>query len=199
MKRLHIGIFTLLFAVAAHARDINSSMGYSASVPQGWIALTREEVRDNPDLFDFEKAAKNGMPRALLEQVQPMIVSGRADIFLRRDGSASFTDNVNVMKHIGSLPVDADGIRSMCGAARAELSRLFGRPVTVYACEPRRVDGRKALYLDFDGVVPGTRSIQYQFPKSPSVYFVVTATAKNTTLEQVRTDLEAIIRSFAVR
>jgi hypothetical protein len=53
-----------------------------------------------------------------------------------------------------------------------------------------------SLFLEFDGMVKGTRSIQYQIQMSSNVQIVVTATCKDTTLEIVRKEFEDIVGSI---
>ena len=55
------------------------------------------------------------------------------------------------------------------------------------------------LFLEFDGMVEGTRSIQYQIQKSNSVQIIITATCKNTTLDTIRDEFEEIIYSIRLK
>jgi hypothetical protein len=177
------------------AKDVNSSLGYQLKVPAGWIVMSREEVRDNPNLIDIDKAS-NDLPGPLMEQVRPMIREGKVDIFFHPDGSTFFVDNINILKQMGqSLPPVAEN-GALCAALGQELTQAFGRPIAVYACERRKMAGRDSLYLDFDGVVPGTRSLQYQVQRSDNVALIITATAKNETLAVIRSEFEAIMATL---
>jgi hypothetical protein len=50
--------------------------------------------------------------------------------------------------------------------------------------------------LDFDGMAPGTRSLQVQIQKAPDSIVIVTATAKNERMALLRRDFEAVIASL---
>jgi hypothetical protein len=58
------------------------------------------------------------------------------------------------------------------------------------------INGLKSLFLEFDGVIEGTRSMQYQIQRSPSVQIVFTATCKNSVLDTIREEFERIILSI---
>ena len=54
------------------------------------------------------------------------------------------------------------------------------------------------FYLEFDGVIEGTRTLQCHIPKSPSVLLVFTATCKNERLETMKREFEDIISSVVL-
>ena len=86
-------------------------------------------------------------------------------------------------------------LKKLCPVMPSELSRAYGKLVGLYQCDARGLNGRTALYLEFDGAVQGTRSMQYQIEKSPTEMVTVTATAKDKTLGQTRADFNRMMRS----
>jgi hypothetical protein len=194
MRKLVV-LLLLVVSAAAQARDVTSSLGYKATVPDKWIVLTREEIRDNPDLLDLDKA-QGSMPKGLLDQVKPMIQSGKVDIFFRPGDSSEFADNVNIMKQMGKLPTDRAGADQVCQAVKQELATAVGRALPFHTCELRRPGNRNALYMDFDGVVQGTRSLQYQVQRSDNVLYVITATAKNGSVAAMRPEFDRMVNTM---
>lgn len=76
------------------------------------------------------------------------------------------------------------------------MSSAYGKPIDLYECGMRNLNDGWALFLEFDGVVDGTTSIQYQILKSPGVVIIITGTCKNSVLDSNRTDLEDIVNSL---
>ena len=88
-----------------------------------------------------------------------------------------FADNFNATAQAGQLPGQVE-LPEFCRQTVSMLSHHFGRPIALHDCGLRQVGERKALYLDFDGMAPGTRSLQVQIQKAPDSIVIVTATAK---------------------
>lgn len=195
-------VFLLLLPVTAcveskpapvSAKNINSTFGFSITIPDFWIPLTGEEIKSNPDLFDFSKV--KGMSSDLLNQVVPLIKAGRVEIYFRPDGSSQFMDNVNVLKQVGSIPATGKATAAACKALPGELSKIFKKTTHVYQCKRVNVNGYNMLYLDFDGVYPGTRSMQYQIEKSPNVMLIMTATVKLENREAMSAEFDRMLQS----
>ena len=77
-----------------------------------------------------------------------------------------------------------------------QLSSYFGRKIKGYQCKFKNINGLRSLLLEFDGVIEGTRSIQYQIQKSPSVQIIITMTCKNSVLNTIRKEFDRIILSI---
>jgi hypothetical protein len=58
------------------------------------------------------------------------------------------------------------------------------------------INNLKSLLLEFDGALEGTRNIQYQIEKSPSVQILITGTCKNSVLDTIRKELNRIVLSI---
>ena len=58
------------------------------------------------------------------------------------------------------------------------------------------INNVKSLFLEYDGVVEGTRSIQYLIQKSASVQIMITATCKNSVLDIIREEFNRIVLSI---
>lgn len=187
-------VLSLLIPVAAPAKTINSAFGFSLDIPDNWIPLTGEEIKSNPDLFDFTDV--KGMSKDLLNQVVPLIKAGRVEIYFRPDGSTEFMDNVNALKQVGTVPAQGKPTNDVCRSLPGELSKIFKKATKVYKCEHLNLNGYNMMYLDFDGVYPGTRSLQYQIQKSPNVMLIMTATVKRKNLDAMSTEFDNMVRSL---
>jgi len=192
-----IFVLVFLYAGVVDAKLINSPFGYSLDIPESWIPLTGNEIKDNPDLFDFDKVS--GMSSELLAQVKPMILSGKAEFYFLPDTTLNFADNVNVTKLIGHVPTKDAEIEPLCKSLPQQLSTMFKHSISLYKCEIRKVNNLPGLYLEFDGATPGTRSLQYQVQKSKNVYLVITATVKNATYELIEAEFHSTINTIIIK
>lgn len=197
MKRLVMGVLLVVLAGSALGREYQSAYGFTVEASDDWLVLTPKELKDNPQLFDFDKLQSGTIDPALLEQVIGMVKSGNVEIYLHQKTSdGRFADNVNFLTQAARLPTVAAEVSA---ELPNELSQAFGRPVQMYQCAARRISKLPALLLEFDGMAEGTRSIQYQFQKSPSVVVIATATAKLDALETIRAEFERMMASVKVR
>ncbi len=197
MKRLLLIVLLLVtLGGTARAETMKSTLGYSVSVPSNWLILTREEVQKNPDIFENIDAVGK-MDKTLLKNIMTMIKDGKADFIFRTDYvSSGFSDNINIIKQVQKTPSTDDELQELCSILPEEFQKYFGRKVLIYSCEFRVVSGLKSVYTEFDGVVPGTRSMQYCIPRTKSVALIVTATADTDTFSEVATDFAAMIKSL---
>ncbi len=196
-------IFSILIFVSwpasLSAETYYSSFGFTINIPTHWLIMSKQEIKDNPDLFDFESGNFKNMDKAMLNQIKNMLSSGKFEVYYNQNTSnTSFDDNINVFKQIGRLPTASES-NEACRSAPRELSSAFGKHTKVYDCGSRNVSGLNAFYLEFDGAVDGTRSIQYQIQKSPSVTIIFTATCSNQSLSIIRKELEDIVSSIKMK
>ena len=132
-----------------------------------------------------------------MQQVVDQVKDGSVEIYLNQDTSDdTFTDNVIIMQRSNRIFEDKTYLAMLCDALPFKLSQAYGKTVRLYHCDARGLNGRTALYLEFDGAVQGTRSFQYQIEKSPTATIVITATATDTTLGQTRSDFNGMMRSL---
>ena len=65
-------------------------------------------------------------------------------------------------------------------------------------CELRDMVGRRALYLQFDGAIAGTKTLQYQIERNAQVTLVLTATAATPNLPRMLGEFEAMVASMRI-
>ena len=66
------------------------------------------------------------------------------------------------------------------------------------ACEFRDHVQGPALYLQFEGEVPGTTTMQYQLPRGRDATLVITATTARTSLPRMQSELEGMVESIRI-
>jgi len=201
MKRYIFVVLIISFFIApVYAKEYQSSFGFTVNIPEHWLVLTRQELRDNPDLFNFDKKEFGNVDKNVLKDVISRIESGSVEIYYNQETSDNaFSDNINVVKTIGRIPENDGELGEVCSLLPGQLSSAFGREIKIYQCKLKRLNKLDSLFLEFDGVVEGTRSIQYQIRKSSSISIVITATCKNTTLEKMRNQFEDIVYSIKMK
>ncbi len=198
MRRYILVVLLIFIAVTpAFGKEYKSSFGFTIDIPTHWLVLTRQELKENPDLFDFDRKEFGSIDKNLLETIASAIKSGRVEFFFNQETSDSrFSDNINVVKQVGKTPENDTQLRKMCDSLPEQLTSYFGRKIECYQCKLKDINGLKFLFLEFEGVIEGTRSIQYQIQKSPGVQIIITATCRNSVLDTIREEFTRIIFSI---
>ncbi|MFK7895583.1 MAG: hypothetical protein AB8G23_07085 [Myxococcota bacterium] len=189
----------LLGAGSAMAEDYESGFGFQISVPEVWLVLTRHEVAEKSDtlLSPNGPSALASIPREMRHSVFERIAAGELEVFYRQDGiEDEFIDNVNVMMQPSPLPANAEQLATICMLLPEEFSKIFGRPIGMEACEIRDVVDHRALYLQFDGAIPGTTTLQYQLARGRNATLVLTATAPTTNVPRMMGEFEDMVSSI---
>ena len=193
-------LLILATANIASAKEYESFYGFSINVPEHWLVLTRSELKENSDLFDFENTDFGNIDKNLLKQVIDKIQSGNTELYLNQNTSdLTFSDNINIIKQVGKIPKGNKNLKKQCNELNTQLSKYFGRPINLYQCEIKTINNMKTLITEFDGAMSGTRSIQYQFQKSPSILIIITATSKNKTTDIIRQEFKEMINTIKFR
>jgi hypothetical protein len=126
-----------------------------------------------------------------------MVAAGQVEVYFnKKTSNLFFSDNISVIKTIERLPQTTSELKQYCAMLPQEFSKYYGKTTTVYQCEFKKIAGIDCLYLIFDGALDGTRSIQYQMQKSPSVAITITATAQNETFEIIKKEFDEIMASL---
>ncbi len=187
----------------ARAGEFRSGFGFGISVPDVWLVLTRGEVERNSSLFvDVDGGGVDALeriPLAMRRTVFDRIRAGELEIFYRRESEAEgFVDNVNFLLQPTEPPLSRDQLVGVCRVLPVEFSRIFGRPIAMDACELRERVRRPVLYLQFEGAVPGTTTMQYQLPRAGAGTIVITATTASVSLPRMLSELEGMVESIRI-
>lgn len=190
-------------ASPAGAGEFRSGFGFGISVPEVWLVLTRGEIERNEALFVEEEGggepALEQIPLAMRRAVFDRVRDGKLEIFYRRESETEgFVDNVNFLLQPAEPPLSADQLVGVCRALPTEFSRIFGRPIAMEACEMRERVRRPVLYLQFEGALPGTTTMQYQLPRGPAGTIVITATTASASLPRMLSEFEGMVESIRI-
>jgi hypothetical protein len=198
MKKIIFSILiVILWALPLSAEIYNSPFGFSIDIPSHWLIMSKQEIMDNSDLFNFEAEEFKDVNQDLLNNIKNMVASGQAEVYLNKETSnVFFNDNINVVKTIEDLPQTPSELSQYCTQLSDMLAEQLGKRALVYECNFKKIAGTNALYIVVDGVVEGTKSIQVQIPKSPNVTIVITATGKNETYEIISKEFDEIMDSL---
>jgi hypothetical protein len=61
-------VFIIFLAITpAYGKEYQSSFGFTVDIPTHWLVLTRQELKENPDLFDFDKKEFGSIDKNLLK------------------------------------------------------------------------------------------------------------------------------------
>jgi hypothetical protein len=172
-------------------------------VPDVWLVLSRGEVERNSDLFlEADGGGVDALeliPASMRRTVFDRVLAGELEIFYRRESeSEDFVDNVNFLLQSAKLPATPEQLAGVCHVLPNEFSRIFGRPISMEACEMRERVRRPVLYLQFEGAVPGTTTMQYQLPRGRDATLVITATTARASLPRMLSELEGMVESIRI-
>jgi len=187
----------LASASALHAEAYQSSFGLTVDIPDNWLALTKQVIQDNPALANPDKAALGNINPHMINDLKTKVESGLLEVFFDRTTSdATFADNINLRQGAGKVPDGPDSLKAGCDAYSRALAKLAGRTLAMAACETRTIGTVKTFYVEYEGVDAGTVTMQYQVPRPDGKMLYVTATCKRASVDKVRSDFEAIVRSI---
>ncbi|MBY0401973.1 hypothetical protein K2X89_16895 [Myxococcota bacterium] len=197
------GVLVGLLTGVASAGEFRSGFGFGISVPDIWLVLTRGEVERNSALFLEEDGGGVGgldrIPLSMRRTVFDRVLAGELEIFYRRESDSDvFVDNVNFLLQPAELPSTREQLAGVCRLLPGEFSRIFGRPIAMEACEMRDRARRPALYLQFEGAIPGTTTMQYQLPRDHDETLVITATTARASLPRMQDELEGMVESIRI-
>jgi len=176
----------LLVAMGASAKDYQSSFGFSFSAGDSWLVMTKPELASNP-VFATADAG-----------IRAKVESGAFEIVYNRATSdAAFADNVTLrVGGKGSVPNDSDAVKTECTKYGQALAKSAGRTLEIARCENRELGSAKAFYIEYEGRVAGTVTIQYQLVRPDGKLVYVTATCKQSSLDKFRPEFDAIVKSI---
>ncbi|MFC1884449.1 hypothetical protein ACFL2O_06750 [Thermodesulfobacteriota bacterium] len=198
-KFLAMLIFIMLWPAAIWAETYESTLGFSMDIPEHWLIMSKQELRDNPDIFNFDSELFKNVDKNVFEQTKKLISSGKIEVYFNQKTSdARFADNINVTKRVGRLPQTDAEYKKVCEQLPAALSKILGKAVAIYQCSVKNIGSMNAFYLENDGLIDGTRSLQYHIQKSPSVMLIFTATCNNDNLEAIKYEFNEMISSVVL-
>lgn len=190
-----------LMAGIALAKDFTSSFGYSATVPDHWRIMTRDDIQANSGQIsrDASRELKNFNPQTV-SAVQRQIATGNVEVFFNLNTSThDFADNINVMRSSGRVPVSTAEGQQACAEAKTGLPGVIGRPIDLHDCGYRQINGFHALYINMTVSGAPYRSAQYMLQMKDGRHLLFTLTAKHGDYQKLKNEFDAIVKSVRAR
>jgi hypothetical protein len=188
------------FVSLASGETYQSFFGFSINIPPHWLIMSREEIKKNPDLFDFDNKVFKSVDKNTFQQIKNQVAQGKTELYFNQKTSDNyFSDNINVFKEIGRIPQNNSEMKKYCDNLPSEFAKILGKPVKIYSCELRKISGLNAIYIEYDGVLENTRGIAYEIQFTQNVTIQFTLTCKNKIVNVMRKDFEDIIASVKIK
>jgi hypothetical protein len=153
----HIGITKQ----KASLQKVSSSFGFDIDVPQTWLVLTADVIREGN--ISIESLKNSRVDKSSLKKVFPAILGGQSEMFFipYAGGETGATnDNVNIISSIGFIP-EKEVLNGLCEATEEQLTLVFVKPTKLESCEYRKFGKVISIYIEFDGLLKGTKNAQY--------------------------------------
>ncbi|MGD1148773.1 MAG: hypothetical protein ABR961_12585 [Thermoanaerobaculaceae bacterium] len=190
-------VVALAVASVAVAKEYRSSFGFAVDVPENWLVLTKQAIAEDAALAAAPDPKVGNINPDILRDLRAKVENGSIEMFFDRTTSdATFADNINILVKPGQAAASPDRVREACDAYPGLLAKYAGRGLKVEGCESRNIGSLKAFYVEYEGVVAGTVTMQYQFSRPDNQRLLVTATCKRASLDKVRPEFEEIVRSI---
>ena len=200
------GIFVIalsaIWLTTVHAGTYESELGFRIDLPSHWEIINKKTLKNKPEESSHAQDDKlKHIEESLLDKNKKELLAGKAEIYENVSAQYdNFNDNIYVQRGHGEVKPLKALEKQICNVQllQAAFSRSFGRAVNVYSCKVVKVSSYDAIFLDFDGAPPGTRSLRYQIWKPSNDIIILTLTTKNKKLAILREEFTAIIYSFEV-
>lgn len=194
---LRTGLILASIAVpGCRGEAASSSAGYRSSPPPGWLVLSREESKANPDLFagavDKLQIASDEVVRQFMDEIR----AGKVEMLFAPTAAEGFRNNINLRKQIGANPQNATALKTACDDLPGQIKQLAGRDMDVHRCEFRKLPTGQAMCVEFEGFAPRTRSVTCSLQRSASVMLQVTGTFTESSLKEMRPIFDTFVASI---
>ena len=85
MKKIIVALTILIiWASSVSAEIYNSPFGFSIDIPSHWLIMSKQEIMDNPDLFNFETEEFKNTNKDLLNNIKNTVSSGQVELYLNK-------------------------------------------------------------------------------------------------------------------
>jgi hypothetical protein len=190
---------TLQPSKASSWKTHNSSLGFTIALPSEYLVISKEELKQNPEILDdmYAAAQKTVLKTAkepLKERVKVKLEAGNIEIYRKPHGGVSIT----VQKQIGEWPKSQDKLKKLCEEVELEFKNT-GLNANLQRCEFRISGELAALYLVAAIPAQNTSMLQYVVQASPAIQLSFTAATKTQALETTENEFDQIMKSLKLR
>ncbi len=192
LRRLCLGgIILVAFASAASAGNYADPSGFSLTYPEGWFAITQNQMGD----------VKDALPQELKNWVtNNKIDLTRVAVVVLRDGEEEFLESVNVVVEMQQLPMNDRSLKQLTNMITQKL-QASGIQINNFSANIQKVGTREAIVLEYQTQLPGVpqplQQKQYMFPGGGKT-FIVTCTATIESFEKHQPTFETILASLQI-
>ena len=152
-----------------------SSYGYTIELFDEWLPITKEFAAQNPDMFNPNHPDFIKLDSSLQKKVLQRIQSGNYDFILKyKNSNKKFPATINVSKHIGLIPKNQNELTKLCTDLMVIYKNKAEKKLNIYGQSFKKIDGKNAVYLEFDGLVQNTRTIHYMVSLGNNEYISFT-------------------------
>ena len=192
-KKIILAIGVALLSGQLQAQIYRSSFGFETIMTENWLIVSRDTVRDNPELLNFNATEMQGFDSSLKTKVQEMALSGRFELLYYRKSDNDFNDNINLFVSNPARTDLALALGSLCQNLQAQLQQAYNRVdfTSVHSCEFTNIALVEMLAYAFDGAIIGSRSYGYIFNTRAGTV-TMTVTCKLAKCEEVKADAERL-------
>ncbi|MBZ0145139.1 MAG: hypothetical protein K8F56_16330 [Rhodocyclaceae bacterium] len=195
LHSLHVLVLALSIQSGQLAVRYESSLGFSATVPVGWLAITEERLKREPDLFDRVLKRMVGSDPGLASSLRAEVQAGELDVLLRAEPEDSrFVDNINIRGQLAKLALSRDVVLAVCEQLMNPPEGTKSPVDGLKECAFREVAGRPALFMKRPR--GSTTTLQFQILVTPTRLLAITAVAKSETIDVVGDVLEKFVQSL---
>ena len=190
---------TLWPSKASSWKTHSSSLGFTIALPPEYLVISKEELKQNPEILDdmYAAAQKTVLKTAkepFKERVKVKMEAGNIEIYRKSDGRVSIT----VQKQIGEWPETQDKLKKLCEEVELEFTNT-GLNANLQSCEFRIIGHLAALYLVAGIPAQKTSMLQYVVQASPAIQLSFTAGTKTQSLETTENEFYQIMKSLKLR
>jgi hypothetical protein len=180
MKKIIIICFVIsVWTTICLAGVYFSPSGFAVNVLSHWTILNAERLKDNPLLYKVLDVVTSD--KKVKEEAKRLIDTGQLEFWFYRDTA----DNINVFLYKGNVPKTIETARKQQFMDSSSYDYGF-----------RKIAGLDAFYVENDGVVYGTKSVQCFIQKAPNIMYVFTLTCDGQRIKPLRKEFWTILSSF---
>jgi hypothetical protein len=201
LRRAALVLLAVLLGCASVPKERPSPLGYTATVPDGWMAIGRAEIAGHETELESAITGSLSGPanEEVVSRIRDNIRNGNVEFFVPERRPADSYDNINVQLLRGQVPALGTDVRSLCDPLSANLSQAIGRAIAVRQCSLQRVGDRPAMVIEMGGFAqPDSVTLQYHLNHSPGMILAVTATMRASSAASIRPVVARFVESIVV-
>jgi hypothetical protein len=196
------GVLAVLFsltAAGARAAKHTSQFGFSIDLPSGWTVLSAKEIKSNPELFTAGFRQLGSVDPGFLRLLRERIEGGKLEMYFHQGDGAGTIANINATQGTGAVPATKADLDAYCDRYTKILGNMMHKTITFRACQQRQLPAGVATYVESAGIREGTRTVQYQIPKSSGAFLTLTGTFSDKVFPKMNDTFDRVVYSLTLK